>query len=141
MARKSLVQTGQLFPSINPGPSQTLDFPAPAPEIEVPIGGEILPDTNIWINRFTVPSDSANAEYIVAQHRARRWWACSCRGFTSHQKCKHLARLGIPIKMVPHELRIAITVGALPKVMTIERSERNDFARPRRRFALPEEDV
>lgn len=126
--------------------SQTsTDFPEPLPEIQVPMGGEILPDSNVWINRFTVPSDSSNAEYVIAQHRNKRWWACSCRGFTSHRKCKHLTRLELPIDMSPHECRVAITVEALPKVITIERlSEKagnNAIARPRRRFALPEEDV
>lgn len=138
---KKWVETGKLFPSINPGSSVALDFPSVAPEIEIPIGGELLPDTKVWINRFTVPSDSTNSEYIIAQHRTRRFWACSCRGFTSHQKCKHLMRMGLPIHMESYEARIAITVGALPKVLKMEKSERNDFARPRRRFALPEEDI
>lgn len=117
------------------------DFPAPIPEFQVPMGGEILPDTNVWINRFTVPSDSSNSEYIVAQHRTKRWWACSCKGYTGHQKCKHLARLGLPVKMEPFESRMAITAEALPKVITVEKTKTNDFARARRRFALPEEEI
>lgn len=141
MARKKFVESGKLYPNINPGPSQVLDFPSVAPEIHVPIGGEILPDSNVWINRFTVPSDSSNSEYIVAQHRTRRWWACSCKGFTNHQKCKHLTRLDLGVYMQPLEARVAITVSALPKVLVTEKSERNDVARPRRRFALPEEDL
>lgn len=129
------------LPHLDPVSQTALDFPPPIPEIEIPIGGEILPDTNVWINRFTVQSDSNNAEYVIAQHRTRRWWACSCRGYTTHHKCKHLARLGLPILMQPHEARIAITAAALPKVLTVERMDSNDFARPRRRFALPEEDI
>jgi hypothetical protein len=130
------------FPELNPGSSRVLDLPFGAlPEFEVPFGGELLPDTNIWINRFTVPSDSTNAEYIIAQHRTKRFWACSCRGFTSHQKCKHLGRLGLPIKMEPHEARVAITAESLPKVLTVERADKNAVTKPRRRFALPEEDV
>lgn len=124
-----------------PVSQKALDFPEPIPEIEVPKGGELLPDTNVWINRFTVPSDSSNSEYIVAQHRTRRFWACSCKGFTGHQKCKHLMRQGLPIKMEPFEARVAITAESLPKVLTIERMDKNAFARPRRRFALPEENL
>jgi hypothetical protein len=50
-------------------------------------------------------------------------------------------RLGLPILMVPHEVRVAITAAALPKVLTVDITEKTDFARPRRRFALPEEDI
>lgn len=129
------------FPNLSLGSSQTLDFPQPAPEIEIPLGGELLFDTATWINRMTVPSDTTNAEYIVAQHRNKRFWACSCKGFTGHKKCKHLARLGLPWGMQSYEARIAITAQALPKVLLLEKTEKNDFARPRRHFALPEEDV
>jgi hypothetical protein len=121
-----------------PETGRIVEFPSFPSEIQVPIGGEILPDTELWINRFTVPSDSSNVEYTIAQHRTRRWWACSCRGFTGHRKCKHLTRLGLPILMQPFEVRVAITAAALPKIMTIERSD--EMAEPRKRFLLSEDE-
>lgn len=62
-----------------------------------------LPDTAEWVNRFQVPSSSGRDTYTIAQHRARRYWACSCPGWTHRRECKHLRELGLPPFCKPYE--------------------------------------
>lgn len=68
-----------------------------------------LPDTEQWQFRFEVFSESSNRVYIVAQHKNKRHWGCSCPGWKIHRKCKHLEALNIPSHEKPYEPKI-ITV-------------------------------
>lgn len=63
-----------------------------------------VPDHAEWINRFKVASSSSKATYTISQHRQKRHWGCSCRGWTNYRKCKHLAALGLPCFSVPYEV-------------------------------------
>lgn len=49
----------------------------------------ILPDTATHRHRRLIRSDSGN-EYTVSQRISTGAWECSCRGWTTHRKCKHL---------------------------------------------------
>lgn len=60
------------------------------------LGFPKLPDTRDWTNRFTVESSSSDEKYLIAQHKTKRHWACSCAGWRIHRRCKHLQKLGIP---------------------------------------------
>lgn len=68
------------------------------PIIYLPRGTKRQPlDLIGWVNRFSVPS-SSGARYVLAQHKNKRHWACSCPGYTrrAERDCKHLRNLGIP---------------------------------------------
>jgi len=66
--------------------------------------GSRLPDTDQWINRFTVRSETSTNLYTVAQNRRKRHWACSCPGYRTHRTCKHLRALALPAYERPHEV-------------------------------------
>ena len=55
------------------------------------IGSEVEPDNAGYINRFKVPSSSGTSSYLVSQRRTSGEWCCSCRGWITHRRCKHLA--------------------------------------------------
>lgn len=61
-------------------------------EIAAAIGSSVMPDNDQWVNRFTVPSASSNAVYIVSQRRTDGSWGCSCPGWRMHsnRQCKHI---------------------------------------------------
>lgn len=63
-----------------------------------------LPPNDQWENRFEIRSEKSDRIYIVAQNKAKRYWACSCPGWKSYRKCKHLASMQLPSGMVPHEV-------------------------------------
>ena len=63
-----------------------------------------LPDSQIWTNRLEIKSESSNRLYIIAQNKTKRHWACSCPGYRTRRKCKHLATLGLPAFEQPHEI-------------------------------------
>ena len=63
-----------------------------------------LPDSDQWVNRFEIRSESSNRVYIVSQNREKRHWACSCPGWKIHRKCKHLRTLALPAYERPHEV-------------------------------------
>ena len=67
-------------------------------------GKRMLPDTQIWINRMEIKSETSDRIYIVAQHKIHRHWGCSCPGWKRYRKCKHLKALGLPANEVPHEV-------------------------------------
>lgn len=58
-------------------------------------GAEMLPDNAQWKNRLEIKSETSSRLYIVAQHKTNFAWGCSCPGYKSRRKCKHL------IAMVP----------------------------------------
>ena len=68
-----------------------------------PPGTTPLPDNAVWENRFQVKSESSNRLYTIAQNKQKRHWACSCRGWVAHRKCKHLTALGLPCFEKPFE--------------------------------------
>lgn len=76
------------------------------PAVIRPAGAVALPDNDQWINRFKVKSQSSNRIYIIAQHRKKRHWGCSCPGWKRHRNCKHLEAIGLPGHEEPHEARI-----------------------------------
>jgi len=50
-----------------------------------------------WVQRWTVRSETSNAEYTVARHRDGHI-ACNCRGWLSHRKCKHATAIEKALK-------------------------------------------
>lgn len=66
-----------------------------------------LPDNEQWTNRFEIASSSSDRIYTIAQNKVKRHWACSCPGWKSKRKCKHLVDLGLPNHEVPFELKVA----------------------------------
>lgn len=52
-----------------------------------------LPDNERYTNRFNIKSASSNRLYVVAQNKSNKGWECSCPGWISRRKCKHLTTL------------------------------------------------
>lgn len=71
--------------------------------IHVPRDAKMLPDNGQWTNRFQIKSESSDNLYNIAQNKNRRFWGCSCRGWISHRKCKHLKEMGLPFLEQPFE--------------------------------------
>jgi len=67
---------------------------------------DLLPDNAVWENRFNVRSASSNRKYVVSQNKGKRHWGCSCRGWTTHRKCKHLTSLALPPYEQPYEVAL-----------------------------------
>jgi len=76
------------------------------PVLRVPPDAEKLPDNAQWTNRFEIKSSTSDRVYIVAQHRIKRHFACSCPGWKRHRVCKHLAALQLPCYEKPHEVLV-----------------------------------
>lgn len=76
------------------------------PILRVPKNSVVLPDKGSWTNRFEIHSASSNRVYIIAQHRTKRHWGCSCPGWILHRKCKHLTVLELPALEKPFEVRL-----------------------------------
>lgn len=57
------------------------------------IGSALMPDNDVWTNRFTVESETSSNIYTVAQRRSDGVWGCSCKGWTHYRKCKHVTRV------------------------------------------------
>ena len=66
----------------------------------------VLPDNNQWQNRFEVRSETSGRIYVIAQHRLKKHWGCSCPGWKCHRRCKHLESIGIPSYERPFEPQI-----------------------------------
>jgi hypothetical protein len=76
--------------------------------IYVPTGGRKLPDKKMWTNRFSVPSESSDVDYVIGQHAQYRYWGCSCKGFI-YQKdrwCKHMRMCKVPGGMQKYEATV-----------------------------------
>jgi hypothetical protein len=73
------------------------------PTLRIPYGSR-LPDNAQWTNRFEIKSGSSNRIYIIAQNKAKRFWACSCPGWRTHRTCTHLKHLALPVYERPHEV-------------------------------------
>lgn len=63
-----------------------------------------LPDTDQWVNRFEIRSETSDRVYVVAQHRTKRHWGCECPGWRRWRKCRHLAAMSLPAHERPHEV-------------------------------------
>ena len=61
-------------------------------------------DNKDYTNRIEIKSSSSKRIYIIAQHRSKRWWSCSCPGWISRRKCKHLKSMGLPPNQEPYEM-------------------------------------
>jgi hypothetical protein len=71
-----------------------------------PHGAVALPDNTQWENRFEIHSETSSRVYIIAQHRTKRHWGCSCPGWRRHRNCKHLRQLALPSHEEPHEVLV-----------------------------------
>lgn len=58
--------------------------------VRPPPGSNRLEDNVQWCNRFEIHSESSSRVYIIAQNKQSGKYGCSCPGFLSHRKCKHL---------------------------------------------------
>jgi hypothetical protein len=76
------------------------------PTLHIPAGSPMLPDTDQWQHRFEVRSASSGNIYIVSQNVEKKFWGCSCPGWISHRKCKHLDALGLPRYEIPYEVNV-----------------------------------
>jgi len=74
--------------------------------ISRPSNSLALPDTDNYQNRFEIKSASSPRKYLISQHKTGLWWACSCPGWISHRKCRHLAAIGLPAHQVPLEVKM-----------------------------------
>lgn len=54
------------------------------------MGSSLLPDSAQWQNRFEVRSETSSRRYVIAQRKSDGSFGCSCMGWKSHRKCKHL---------------------------------------------------
>lgn len=75
--------------------------------LALPPGSTLLEDNAQWTNRFEVRSESSDRAYVVSQHKKKGHWGCSCPGWRTRRKCKHLASMGLPAFEVPHQVTIA----------------------------------
>jgi len=67
---------------------------------------DMLPDNKLWKNRFEIHSSSSDRVYIVSQNIDKGHMGCSCPGWKSRRKCKHLSSLGLPNFEQPVTLNI-----------------------------------
>jgi hypothetical protein len=74
------------------------------PTLYIPGDALTLPDNDQWQNRFEIHSETSDRVYIVAQHKTKKHWACSCPGWKSHRRCKHLSSIGVPNNEKPYEV-------------------------------------
>ena len=63
-----------------------------------------LPDNDQWENRFEIHSETSDRIYIIAQHKKKRYWGCSCPGWRAYRKCKHLQTIGLKNHEIPMEV-------------------------------------
>lgn len=66
----------------------------------------ILEDNKLWTNRFEIHSATSDRVYVIAQHKEKRHFGCSCPGWRIHRKCKHLDAVGLPAFEKPYEVKI-----------------------------------
>lgn len=82
-----------------------------APHVIAQGGGTRLPDTDQWVNRIEIRSETSSRKYTIAQRRSDGTWACSCPGNKAHGDCKHLRnmlpRMGIVYQPTPKAARRA----------------------------------
>lgn len=79
----------------------------PVQKVIMPPSSTSLPDTDQWINRIEIKSETSNRIYTVAQNRVGRYWACSCPAGKTRKNCKHLEKMGLPGGHTPFEPSVA----------------------------------
>jgi hypothetical protein len=60
-----------------------------------------LPDTRDYTDRVEIRSQTSKSVYIVARHKVKGHWSCSCFGWITHRTCKHLKEMGLPTNGAP----------------------------------------
>jgi hypothetical protein len=73
--------------------------------VHIPSDAEMLPDNDLWTNRFKFHSDSGN-EYLISQNKKNRYWGCTCWPWKRTHNCKHLQGLGLPGKDTPYQAQL-----------------------------------
>jgi hypothetical protein len=68
----------------------------------------VLEDVRDWTNRFEIHSQTSDRVYIVAQHKTKRHWGCSCPGWRRFRNCKHLDALRLPNYCKPCEVSLML---------------------------------
>ncbi|MCI0393189.1 MAG: SWIM zinc finger family protein [Acidobacteria bacterium] len=76
------------------------------PVLRIPRESIRLRDNDQWQHRFEIRSESSDRIYVVAQHKARKYWGCSCPSWKSRKRCKHLIAIDLPTNMRPHEVQL-----------------------------------
>jgi len=51
------------------------------PTLYIPSDAITLPDNEQWQFRFEVHSETSNRVYVIAQHKTKKHWGCSCMGW------------------------------------------------------------
>lgn len=64
--------------------------------VHKPKGTVALPDNGQWMNRFEIKSESSGRIYVIAQHKTKLHFGCSCPAWRTKRKCKHLEAIGLP---------------------------------------------
>ena len=67
---------------------------------------DVLPDNDLWKNRFEIKSESSNRIYVIAQNKSKKHWGCSCPAWRIRRTCKHLATLNLPAFEKPMEVKV-----------------------------------
>lgn len=57
------------------------------------MGATLLPDNDQWRYRVEIKSESSSRLYVVAQRKSNGEWGCSCPGWKSRRRCKHLTTM------------------------------------------------
>lgn len=57
------------------------------------LGATLLPDGKTHQNRLEIRSETSSRLYVVAQRKVTGAWECSCPGWISRRKCKHLTTM------------------------------------------------
>lgn len=70
--------------------------------------GVVLPDNDQWTNRFEIKSESSNRIYVISQNKKKRFFGCSCPGWRTQRKCKHLSALNLPAYEKPYEVQLSL---------------------------------
>ena len=91
-----------------------LVFPGDVQAVASRIGSSLMPDNKQWMNRFTVKSQTSDRVYTVAQRRADGLWGCSCRGWITHRRCKHLDDILSRLAAIPTLSTSTVTASPEP---------------------------
>lgn len=76
------------------------------PVLCIPRGSVRLRDNDQWTNRFEIRSETSDRVYILAQHKKKKHWGCSCPSYRVRRTCKHLEAIGLPANETPHEAQL-----------------------------------
>lgn len=71
---------------------------------------DFLPDSAQWTNRFEIKSETSNRLYTIAKNKKTGIWGCSCPGWITRRKCKHLTSIADYILRI-EDSKLQITDG------------------------------